>query len=284
MTTLMVVHAHPDDEVLTTGGLLARAAEQGLRTVLVTCTGGEAGEIADPSLATPSTLGAVRRRELRAACRVLQISRLHLLGYRDSGMAGSSDNLHPASFWQAPLEQAAARLARLIRLERPEVLVTYDDNGFYGHPDHVRANQITLAALESLPPDSRPRRLYYTAYPHSAIVRHSHRLRASGITPPWNPDAGQPPSFGTPDALITSQLDISDAVDRKLLALRQHASQLCPDFFVSQLSPSLFHELFAVESFCLAASRGSAPLWADELLGPIKDDRDTDNTGPRHAA
>ena len=238
MTTLMVVHAHPDDEVLTTGGLLMRAAEQGLRTVLVTCTGGQAGEIADPDLATPTTLGAVRRRELRAACQVLRISRLHLLGYRDSGMAGSPDNLHPASFQHAPIGQAAARLARLIRQERPDILVTYDDNGFYGHPDHVKANQVTLAAFERADAAWRPRRLYYTAYPHSAIVRHARRLRTCGITPPHDPDAIRPPSFGTPDELITNQLDVSALVDRKLRALRQHASQLCPDFFVSQLSPA----------------------------------------------
>src|SRR5262245_43595554 len=145
--TLMAVHAHPDDEAIGTGGVLARYADEGLRTVLVTCTGGEVGEISDSRLATPETLAEVRRKELLQACAILRVGRLHLLGYRDSGMMGTPDNAHPASFYQASLEEATARLVALVRRERPQVLVTYDERGFYGHPDHIRANQITVAAF-----------------------------------------------------------------------------------------------------------------------------------------
>src|SRR5215510_9151494 len=147
--TLMAVHAHPDDEAIGTGGVLARYADEGLRTVLVTCTGGEVGEISDSTLATPETLAEVRRKELERACAILGVGRLHLLGYRDSGMMGTPDNAHPASFYQAALEEATAGLVTLVRRERPHVLVTYDESGFSAHPDPIRAHHITAAAFEA---------------------------------------------------------------------------------------------------------------------------------------
>ena len=131
--TLMAVHAHPDDEAIGTGGVLARAAAEGIRTVLVTCTGGEVGEIAPDTLATADTLAEVRERELRAACEILNVTHLELLGYRDSGMAGTPDNDHPECFAQADLDHASARLASLVRKYQPAVIVTYNENGFYGH-------------------------------------------------------------------------------------------------------------------------------------------------------
>lgn len=111
--TLMAVHAHPDDEAIGTGGVLARYADEGIWTVLVTCTGGEVGEISDATLATPETLAEVRRKELERACAILHVGRLHLLGYRDSGMMGTPDNEHPSSFYQASLEDATGRLVAL---------------------------------------------------------------------------------------------------------------------------------------------------------------------------
>ena len=138
--TLMTVHAHPDDESIGTGGVLARYADEGIRTVLVTCTGGEVGEIGDPTLATPDNLAEIREQELRAACAILGVGHLELLGYRDSGMAGTDDNEHPDAFARADLDVAIRRLVALVRRFRPQVLVTYDENGLYGHPDHVHAN------------------------------------------------------------------------------------------------------------------------------------------------
>src|SRR5438093_6251571 len=122
---LMAVHAHPDDEAIGTGGVLARYSDEGLHTVLVTCTGGEVGEIADSALASPENLAQVRLQELRAACEILGVGELHLLGYRDSGMAGTPENEHPASFNRAPLEEATGKLVEIVRRERPQVLVTY---------------------------------------------------------------------------------------------------------------------------------------------------------------
>src|SRR5215469_14265297 len=131
MRTLMAVHAHPDDECISTGGILARYAAEGVRTILVTCTDGAVGEISDPALATPDNLAEVRSRELDDSVRVLHVSRLVKLGYRDSGMAGTADNANPASFQQANLDEAIGRVVKVVREERPEIIVTYDERGGY---------------------------------------------------------------------------------------------------------------------------------------------------------
>src|SRR4030081_27015 len=143
--TLIAVHAHPDDECLGTGGILARYAAEGVRTVLVTCTDGAVGEISDPALATPDNLAEVRSRELDAAVHLLGISRLVKLGYRDSGMAGTADNDNPASFHQANIDKAIERVVAVMRAEQPQVVVTYDERGGYGHPDHIRRHPVAGA-------------------------------------------------------------------------------------------------------------------------------------------
>src|SRR5215470_18391274 len=215
--TLMAVHAHPDDEAISTGGVLARYAEEGLRTVLVTCTGGEVGEISDSMLATPETLAEVRRKELERACEILRVGRLHLLGYRDSGMMGTPDNEHPSSFYQASRDEAIARLVTLVRRERPQVLVTYDERGFYGHPDHIRAHQITMAAFEAAGDPARwpeagaawrPTKLYYTAVARSAIKNLGRLLSEAGIKAPFGHDEGREPQIGSADELITTHVDV----------------------------------------------------------------------------
>src|SRR5207302_7448928 len=147
--TLLAVHAHPDDECIGTGGILARYAAEGVRTVLVTCTDGAVGEISDPALATPENLVEVRSHELDESVRILGVSRLVKLGYRDSGMAGTADNDNPASFNQAHFDDAVERVVQVMRAERPQVVVTYDERGGYGHPDHIRAHQVALAAFRA---------------------------------------------------------------------------------------------------------------------------------------
>jgi mycothiol conjugate amidase Mca len=274
---LMAVHAHPDDESISTGGVLARYAEEGLRTILVTCTGGEVGEIGDPGLATPETLVGVRRRELQQACEILRVGRLYLLGYRDSGMMGTPENRHPASFYQASLDEATARLVALVRRERPQVLVTYDENGFYGHPDHIRAHQITVAAYEAAGdparwPDAgepwRPAKLYYTAVARSRIKNFGRLLREAGIEPPFEGGEAREPDIGTPDELITTEIDVSRQVERKRRALMAHASQMGPDVFFAKMPPALFHQVFGRESFRLARGQsGTSGLERDLFAG-----------------
>ena len=165
----MAVHAHPDDEAIGTGGILARYAAEGVRTVLVTCTNGELGDA--PGGLKPDDPGhdervvvPLRRRELEASCEILGVSQLELLGYHDSGMEGWPQNDVPDSFWHTPVEDAARRLADLMRTYEPQVVVTYDENGFYGHPDHIQANRVTRAALAEC---GIPAKLYYTAVARS---------------------------------------------------------------------------------------------------------------------
>src|SRR4051812_36854899 len=174
--TLMMVHAHPDDECISTGGSLARYAAEGARTVLVTCTDGAVGEISDPSLATPENLAEVRSRELDESVRLLNISRSVRLGYRDSGMADTADNADPRSFLQCSFHEALERVVRVVREELPQVIVTYDERGGYGHPDHVRAHQVAVAAFEAAGDGARfasagaafsPEKLYYAVVPRS---------------------------------------------------------------------------------------------------------------------
>src|SRR3954451_3717984 len=163
----MAVHAHPDDEATGTGGVLARYAAEGIRTVLVTCTDGRCGDGAggvkpgEPGH-DPAAVVALRQRELDASCEILKVSHLELLGYADSGMMGWPTNDAPGSFWTTPVDEAATRLAELIRRYQPDVVVTYDDNGFYGHPDHIQANRITMAAVALT---DTPAKVYWSTAP-----------------------------------------------------------------------------------------------------------------------
>ncbi|MCC6175426.1 MAG: PIG-L family deacetylase [Chloroflexi bacterium] len=282
--TLMTVHAHPDDEAIGTGGTLARYADEGIQTVLVTCTGGEVGEIAPGTNATPDTLAEVRARELRKAADILAISHLEMLGYRDSGMAGTDDNGHPGAFTQADLDEATGKLVALVRRYRPHVLVTYDENGFYGHPDHINANRIAVLAFAragdpTAYPEQRlapwaPCKLYYTAVPRSALETFGARLAAYGITPPnGGGQEGTPetePPFGTPDELVTTVLDVGAWVERKRRALWAHATQLGPQVFFSHLPPPLFAELFGHESYQLVESRVSTATPENDLFAGLR--------------
>ena len=278
--TLMTVHAHPDDEAIGTGGILARYSDEGLQTVLVTCTGGEVGEIADPTLAAPENLAEVRKRELLAACEILGVGRLHLLGYRDSGMAGTPDNDHPYSFNKANLDEATGKLVALVRRERPQVLVTYDENGFYGHPDHINANRITVAAFgaaadaarypEAGPP-WQPLKLYYTAIPRSGIATFGKLMREAGIEPPFEeaPEGVEPP-FGTPDELVTTYVDVSAQLERKRRALLAHATQMGPETFFMKIPEPIFNVIFGLETFQLVKSLVPVPEQEDDLLAGLR--------------
>src|SRR2546425_4324127 len=188
--TLLAVHAHPDDECISTGGILARYAAEGARTILVTCTDGAVGEISDPALATPDNLAEVRSKELDESVRILKVGRLVRLGYRDSGMAGTADNENPASFLQASFDNAVERVVRVVREEQPQVIVTYDERGGYGHPDHIRAHQVAVAAFEAAGDSGRyvsagpawaPAQLYYAVVARSAFICFAQRLRAAWV-------------------------------------------------------------------------------------------------------
>jgi mycothiol conjugate amidase Mca len=277
--TLLAVHAHPDDECIGTGGVLARYAAEGARTVLVTCTDGAVGEISDPALATPENLAEVRSHELDESVRILGIKRLIKLGYRDSGMAGTADNDNPASFNQANLDHAIERVVQVMRTEQPQVVVTYDQNGGYGHPDHIRAHQVAVAAFEaagnaqlypSAGPAWTPSKLYYTVFPRSAMRRFAERLREEGIEPPFGgPDAeaadeAAESPFGVSDDKVTTTVDVSAHIETKRAALESHRTQMGPEQFFMQLPMQLFTEAFGHETFQRIA--GSGPLPESDLF------------------
>ncbi len=188
--SLLAVFAHPDDEAFGTGGTLARYASEGVATTLVCATRGEAGEIAEGTGATPETLGAVRENELRCAAETMGVRELLFLGYRDSGMAGTPENQHPEAFINAPAEEAVGQLVAIIRRVRPEIVVTFEPNGGYGHPDHIAIHRHTVAAFHSAadpawsPELGEPwqaARLYYTAIPRSFFRRMIDEMKALGM-------------------------------------------------------------------------------------------------------
>lgn len=216
--SLLLVHAHPDDESILTGGLILRAQDAGQRIVLVTCTGGEEGEMHNLDEAVRPRLAAVRDGELRTACAILGVDRLVPLGYRDSGMAGSPANDHPDSFHRASLDEVAKRLVLLLWAERPDTVVTYGPDGTYGHPDHVKAHQATVEALATLRREGwEPARTLWHAVPRSAVERL---------------DGTAHPSLrhvGTPDREITTAIDVRTVLPRKRQAVAVHVSQHPPD-------------------------------------------------------
>lgn len=267
--TLMAVHAHPDDEATSTGGILARYGDEGVRTVLVTCTDGQLGD--GPGGVKPGEAGhdadevvRLRRTELQASCDVLGIDHLELLGYRDSGMEGWPQNDDPASFWQVPVAEAAAPLAALMERYRPQVVVTYDARGFYGHPDHIQAHRVTMEAARIT---GIPDKVYFTAVPRSRLAAFADRLRASGVEPPSN--LADDPEFGTPDELIGAVIDCTPYAGRKFESLAAHASQSENIFFLS-MGPDVFAEAMGVETFVRARDRTGAPLPEDDLFAGLR--------------
>ena len=265
---LMAVHAHPDDEVTTTGGTLARYADEGVETVLVTCTNGEQGD--GPGGSKPGEDGHVdsfvreqRLAELRASCAHLGIEHLELLGYRDSGMAGWAANDAPDAFANVALEEVVGRLAAVMRRYRPNVVLTYSEDGLSGHLDHVRAHRATVAAAEATGVAAK---LYFTAVPRSAVAR----LRAS--LP--GGDAGAPgaeigPDFGTPDDQITARIDVSAYVAQKRAALHAHASQT-RDFFLLRLPDELLDVALGTESFVCRWPAGTPGELEDDLFSGLR--------------
>jgi LmbE family N-acetylglucosaminyl deacetylase len=266
--TLMAVHAHPDDEVISTGGILARYADEGVRTVVVTCTDGSQGF--GPGGVLPGQPGhdrdavaETRRVELERSCSALGVAHLELLGYRDSGMVGWAGNQDPDAFQNVPVDQAAASLAGLVARYEPQVVVTYDENGGYGHPDHIQTHRVVLAALERADTVSK---LYFTARSQSHARRMLELRQRLQIQRPGQPPRATP--GGVPDDLITTMVDTSMALDRKRAALRAHASQLADTVWV-KVPDEDFAELFGQESFMRYMDRTGAPLPESDLFGGL---------------
>lgn len=265
--TLMAVHAHPDDEVIGTGGVLARYAAEGVSTVLVTCTNGEQGDA--PGGVKPGRPGhdaaevaRLRLDELRASVAWLEVSHLELLGYPDSGMAGWEANQGPDAFCNVALAEVAGRIGELMGRYRPQVVVTYDENGGYGHPDHIQAHRATVAAAAS---SGIPAKVYYGAVPRFAFLQLRQQLEASGVDPK---DLGVAPDFGVPDELVTTSVDVSAYRHRKLQALLAHASQI-ENFFFTHLPEDVQSLALSREWFTLRSAPDGL-VGEDDLLAGLR--------------
>jgi N-acetyl-1-D-myo-inositol-2-amino-2-deoxy-alpha-D-glucopyranoside deacetylase len=265
MGTLLLFHAHPDDEAISTGGVMMKAKADGHRVVLVTATRGEAGEIHNmDEQSTRPRLGDVRTKELEAAAKILGVDRFEFLDYRDSGMVGTPENDDARSFHQAPLDEAAAKLAAVLREERPDVVVTYDSDGSYGHPDHIKAHHVTNAALDVLEKGGwHPRKVYYTAIPRSLMEKFMEQV------PEEDRRNDTIRIIGTPDELVTTRVDVSDFVDRKREAFAAHMTQNDPNSWFTTMADQLYRLAFGTEYYRLARGKAGAALPENDVFAGI---------------
>jgi mycothiol S-conjugate amidase len=284
---LLQVHAHPDDEASKGAGTNARYAADGVHTVLVTCTDGAEGDILNPAADTPEVradLRAVRLAELAESVRILGYGATHMLGYRDSGMAGTEANAHPESFAQAPLDDAVERLVRIVRAERPQVIITYgDDHRGYPHPDHIRTHDISVAAFdaagdpERFPdagPPFQPLKLYYTGWTrlrlqalHDAFVARGEESPYADWLSRWDPDHEGPP--------MTARIDVGEHLTARRAALIAHRTQIDPEGFWMHLPTDVEREVFPWEEYRLARSLVDpgtpAGTWEDDLFAGVRE-------------
>jgi LmbE family N-acetylglucosaminyl deacetylase len=245
MATLVSFHAHPDDESITAGGLLRRAADQGHRVVLVFGTRGELGEVEDGFLDEGEPLWRRRVAETLESARILGAARTEFLGYVDSGMMGEPSNDDPNCFWRAPVEDAAVRLAALIRDEQADVLTVYDDNGGYGHPDHIQVHRVGLRAAEL----AGTGRVYQLTTNREYFERGWEQFRASADAAGIDIPASDTPDveMGKREAEITARFDVSGQLEAKRASMRAHASQIAEHSLFLAMPEEAFAYAFGVE-------------------------------------
>jgi N-acetyl-1-D-myo-inositol-2-amino-2-deoxy-alpha-D-glucopyranoside deacetylase len=289
---VMFVHAHPDDESMGTGGTIARLVADGVRVDLVTCTDGAEGEIHDPTLdpdeARPR-LAQIRAEELACSVEALGGGAIHhhVLGYRDSGMIETDANAHPDCFWQADLAEATARLLQIVRDARPAVIVSYDEHGNYGHPDHINAARVARDAyLASVGQPWAISRFYEIAFARERWFDLMAAMKERGIPLPWNLDSeaegpaaealnpsnaaavsqigeaieadeGDSLEFGRAEADITTQVDVSSTVDAKRRSMDCHRTQRQDLGWLLDLPEDLAHRAIDTEFYVLCWLDGS---------------------------
>ncbi len=262
----MQVHAHPDDEASKGAGTSAKYADEGVHNVLVCCTGGEAGDILNPAVehpGTPERMHEMRMAELAESVRVLGYAELHMLGYHDSGMPDTETNARPDNFANAPMEEAVGRLVRVIRAERPQVIITYrDDRNFYPHPDHIRVHEISLPAFDlagdpEAYPDAgepwQPLKLYYVSWSIARVKALHEAYTRRGEESPYvswferGLDKDRTDEF-------TTLIDVGDFLHKRREALLAHRTQVDPTGFWMRLPDDVIREVFPWEEYTLARS------------------------------
>ncbi len=273
---LLTVHAHPDDESSKGAGTVARYHAEGVRTVLVCCTGGEEGEVLNPALDTPETrarLPELRREELARATAVIGYDEVVMLGYRDSGMAGSEANANPDSFAQAPLDEAVGRVVAVIRRERPQVMVIYgDEQSGYPHPDHLRVHEVGLAAFRAagdadrFPDDGeawQPTKLYYTGFSPARFRQIHEKFEELGLQSPFD-EEWRKRWDSIPPEPITTTIDIADFADVRREALLAHGTQVDPTSpFWFGLPPEVMRSIHPYDDYRLALVAGAGGTFVE---------------------
>jgi LmbE family N-acetylglucosaminyl deacetylase len=273
--TILLCYAHPDDESFGTGGMMAHFGANGAIVALVCATRGEVGEISDPALATPDTLPQVREAELRCACDALHVSELIFLDYRDSGMVDTPPNQDPRAFMNQPAEAVVPRLVGIIRRLRPQVVITFDPTGGYGHPDHLAIHRHTVAAFHAAAdPAQFPEqgaawqaaRLLYGVIPRGFFAGMRAQLAEMGVdTSDW--DDFDEREFGWPDDQIDFELDVSDTVAAKWAALECHRTQFGADNPFNKLPEDVVRQMMSREFFVQAWPETKPGTAADVFAG-----------------
>jgi N-acetyl-1-D-myo-inositol-2-amino-2-deoxy-alpha-D-glucopyranoside deacetylase len=290
---ILLVHAHPDDETINNGATMARYVAEGASVTLLTCTLGEEGEILVPDLEQLAAdqadqLGGYRIWELRAAMAALGVTDSRFLGgpgrYRDSGMMGTTANEHPRAFWNADLDEAVAHAVAVVREVRPQVVVTYDENGGYGHPDHIQAHRVAMAAVDAAAdPEYRPdlgaawttAKVYWCCLPRSVLQQGIDALAAAGEQSFFQgvTDAADIP-FAVPDEEVAAAVDGRAFASHKDAAMRAHPTQILVDGPFFALSNNLGQEVLGTEYYRLVrGERGPAGHgpngWEDDLFAGL---------------
>ncbi len=259
MGTIVSFHAHPDDEAIAVGGTLARAAAAGHRVVLVFATRGELGEPVPGVLAPGEQLPVRRSAECYASAAAIGAKRVEFLGYTDSGMMGEPSNDAPYCFWQAEVEHAARTLAVLLDEEEPDVLTIYDDNGAYGHPDHIQVHRVGVRAgdLSAVPIVAQ------------STINRDWMLRGAREA---GREANIPTNFGKPEVEITHRVEVVDFIEQKRAAMRAHASQMAPDHFLLALPDPMFALGMGTEFYIVSPlpSPAATPEVFEELFTPLR--------------
>jgi N-acetyl-1-D-myo-inositol-2-amino-2-deoxy-alpha-D-glucopyranoside deacetylase len=281
---LLLVHAHPDDETINNGVTMTKYAQEGAKVTLVTCTRGEEGEVLIESLANLASskddkLGEHREVELKNAMQHLGIEDYRFLGapnkkWRDSGMIGSSQNERSDVFWQANLEEAAQELVKVILETKPHVLITYDEFGGYGHPDHIKANQVAMKAADmAVAQGWTISKIYWNTMPRSVIQNGIEKMKEIGSSF-FGAESADDLPFAKPDELVTAVIRATEFVPQKLEAMKAHATQISVDGPFFALSNNLGLSVWGDEYYTLVRGQKSEPFDSDgrelDLFAGIK--------------
>jgi mycothiol S-conjugate amidase len=282
---LLTVHAHPDDESSKGAGTVAKYHAEGVRTVLVCCTGGEEGDILNPAMdrdEVRADLPAVRRRELDRAAEIIGYDEVVMLGYRDSGMPDSEANAHPDAFANAPFDEAVGRLVAVIRRTRPQVIITYaDEQGGYPHPDHLRVHDITHPAVERAadpawyPEAGEPwqvAKVYYSVWSKRRIELTHAKYLEMDLESPYSPEWFERP---WQDHRITTMIDIEGFAEVRFDALLAHETQIDPKSpFWFGLPREVATAIHPYDDYILATSTVGIPASETDLFAGLRADAD----------